>query len=98
MEKTAKKITNVSFILSVILWLLGILTLLSNVLGLWTVWHLAGFGFIFYIPVPIIPAILSIVFSCISKEKKFIVMNCISIAVSIGFILLTIFVSSTWFW
>jgi hypothetical protein len=25
-------------------------------------------------------------------------MNCISVAVSIGFILLTIFVSSTWFW
>jgi hypothetical protein len=25
-------------------------------------------------------------------------MNCISVVVSIGFILLTIFVSSTWFW
>ena len=98
MENTAKKITIVSYILSGILWLLGILTLLFNVLGLWAAWHLAGFGFIFYIPVPIIPAILSIVFSCISKEKKFIVMNCISIAVSIGFIFLTIFVSSTWFW
>ena len=98
MENTAKIITIVSYILSGILWLLGILTLLFNVLGLWAAWHLAGFGFIFYIPVPIIPAILSIVFSCISKEKKFIVMNCISLSVSIGLIPLTIFVSSTWFW
>ena len=97
MEKTAKATTTVSYILSGILWLLGILTLLFNVLGLWAAWHLAGFGFIFYIPVPIIPAILSIVFSCISKETKLIVMNCISVAVSIGFILLTIFLSSTWF-
>lgn len=98
MKNTAKRITIINYILSGILWLLGILTLMFNVLGLWAPWHLAGFGFIFYIPVPIIPAIISIVSSCSSKEIKYIIMNFVSVAVSIGFILLTVFVSAGWFW
>ncbi len=98
MKNAAKIMTIISYIFSGILWLLGILTLVFNILGLWAPWHLAGFGFIFYIPVPIIPAILSIVFSCVSKEIKLIIMNSISAVVSIGFILLTVFVSSGWFW
>ena len=71
MENTAKKITIVSYILSGILWLLGMLTLLFNVLGLWAAWHLAGLGFIFYIPVPIIPAILFFqLFFLVFRKKR----------------------------
>ena len=98
MKITARIMTMISYVFSSILWLLGILTLLFNILGFWVLWHLAGFGFVFYIPVLIVPALLSIIFSCISKERKLIIMNLISIAVSIGFILLTVFVSAGWFW
>jgi len=98
MDKTMKVFTITNYILSSILWLLGILTLLFNVLGLWAPWHLAGFGFIFYIPVPAISQILAIVFSCVEKHKKTIIMNFVSLIVSISFVLLTVFVSSTWFW
>ena len=98
MKIVAKVCTVVNYILSSILWLLGILTLLFNLLGLWAPWHLVGFGFIFYAPVPLIPLILSIVFSCVSKEIKLIVMNGVSLLISIGCILFTVFVSTGWFW
>ena len=99
MIKIAKIVfTVINYVLSSVLWLLGILTLLFNIVGLWAPWHLAGFGFVFYIPVPIIPQIIAIVFSCVEKDKKTIIMNFVSLAVSIAFVLFTIFVSSTWFW
>ena len=55
-------------------------------------------GFIFYIPIPAVPQILAIVFSCIEKQKKTIIMNFVSLGISILFVFLTVFVSSTWFW
>ena len=98
MKITAKVFTIINYILSGILWLLGILTLLFNILGLWALWHLAGFGFIFYVPVPVIPMLLAIVFSCIAKSTKMMILNFVSLAVSLGFVLFTIFVSVGWFW
>ncbi len=98
MKHNAKTFTTINYVLSGILWLLGILTLLFNAVGLWAPWHLAGFGFIFFIPVPIIPLFLSILFSCIAKETKCIVLNFVSLALSAGFVMLTIFVSANWFW
>ena len=98
MEKTAKGFTVINYILSSILWLLGILTLLFNIVGLWAPWHLAGFGFVLYIPIPTISQVLAIVFSCVGKHKKTMIMNFVSLAVSISFVVLTVFVSSTWFW
>ena len=98
MEKTAKGFTIINYILSSILWLLGVLTLLFNIVGLWAPWHLAGFGFVFYIPVPTISQVLAIVFSCVEKHKKTMIMNFVSLAVSISLVVFTVFVSSTWFW
>ena len=98
MEKTAKGFTVINYILSSILWLLGVLTLLFNIVGLWAPWHLAGFGFIFYVPVPTISQVLAIVFSCVEKHKKTMIMNFVSLAVSISLVVFTVFVSSTWFW
>lgn len=95
--KKAKVFTIVNYVLSAIGWLLGILTLLFNILGLWTPWHLAGFGFMFYIPVPIISQFLAIFF-CNTLEKKLLTMNIISFVVSVSFVLLTVFVSQRWFW
>ena len=98
MEKTAKRFTVINYILSSILWLLGVLTLLFNIVGLWAPWHLAGFGFVLYIPIPTISQVLAIVFSCVEKHKKTMAMNLLSLVVSISFVVLTVFVSSTWFW
>jgi len=98
MKSTAKTMTIISYIFSGILWLLGILTLVFNVLGLWAPWHLVGFVFVFYLPIPAIPQILAIVFSCVEKNKKTIIMNFASLALSIVFALFTVLVSSTWFW
>ena len=93
--KKAKVFTIINYALSSVLWLLGILTLLFNILGLWTPWHLAGFGFMFYIPVPAISQFLAIFF-CDALEKKFLNMNLIALAVSVGFVFLTVFVSAGW--
>ena len=97
-KNTAKVYTVINYIFSSILWLLGVLTLLFNILGLWAHWNLAGFGFVFYIPFPAITQILAIVFSCIEKNKKMMIMNFISLAISIAFVLLTFLASSKWFW
>ena len=96
--KKAKVFTVINFVILGILWLLGVLTLLFNILGLWSPWHLAGYTFVFYIPFAAISQILSFVFSWEAKEKKLITINSITFFVSIGFILFTVFVSATWFW
>ncbi len=98
MRKSAKVCTVINLVLSGILWLLGLLTLLFNLLGLWAPWHLAGFAFVFYIPVPILPAILSLVACWLAEKWKLLIFNAASVAVSVGFCLLTIFVSAGWFW
>ena len=74
MEYYARVSTKINYILSSILWLLGILTLLFNALGLWVPWHLVGWGFIFYAPVPGISPVLGTVFSCIAKNVKLIIL------------------------
>lgn len=93
----AKTITVINYVLSGILWLLGLLTLLFNVLGLWVPWHLAGFGFMFYIHIPAISQVLAL-FACYGAEKKFLRLNLFSLGISVGFVLLTLFVSTSWFW
>lgn len=98
MENRAKEMTIISFVLQGFLWLLGILTLLFNLFGLWGAWHLAGFGFIFYSPVPIVYVILTIALSFFKKEKRLVIMNSVSFAVSIVLIPLTVFVFCKWFW
>ncbi len=98
MKKTATVWTVINYVLSGLLWLLGLLTFLFNLFGLWAPWHLAGFGFIFLIPFLLIPLILSIAFSLMAKEHKLIVLNFVSLAVSIVLILFTVFVSAGWFW
>lgn len=96
MTRKSKLFTRLNLVFSSILWLLGIFTLLFNSLGLWVPWHLAGFGFILFVPVPLIFSILSLLFSY--KEKKLLLNNLIFIGVSVFFVLFTYFVSAGWFW
>ena len=96
--KKAKVFTAINFVASGIFWLLGILTLLFNILGSWTYWHLAGFAFVFYVPVAAFSQMLSFSLSCAAKDNKLVTVNLITFFVSVGFALLTVFVSSGWFW
>jgi hypothetical protein len=98
MSKNSKSVTVTSYVFSSILWLLGILTLFFNVFGLWGPWHLAGFGFIFFIPIPIISQIAAIICSICYKERKFIILNFVSLGITVLFIVVTVFISSGWFW
>ncbi len=98
MKIVAKIFTIIEYAISGILWLLGILTLLFNILGLWGPWHLAGFAFLFFIPVPVIPLILSIIFSFISRSLRLKVANFISLGISIASVLIYFFISAGWLW
>jgi len=95
--KKATLFTIVNYVLSAVLWLLGILTLLFNLLGLWMPWLYAGWAFVLYIPVPAVSQFLGVYF-CSTEEKKLLTMNLISFGVSASFVLLTVFISSKWFW
>lgn len=98
MKNKVKIFTVINYVALSILLLLAILTLLFNVLGLWAPWHLAGFGFIFFVPVSILIQIFALAYSNASNEKKYKIANFISLAISIGLVLLTVYVSSTWLW
>ena len=98
MQKKSKLITLINFILSFILWLLGIFTLVFNILGLWIPWHLAGFAFIFYAPIPLVTAIISLILCYKSFNNKLFLKNLTSLLITIIFILFTMFVSAEWFW
>ena len=63
MKKATKIFTIINYILSSILWILGFLTLLFNIIGLWAPWNIAGFGFVYYLIIPIIPQMFAIAIS-----------------------------------
>lgn len=94
--KKAKIFTIINYIFSGVLWGLGILTFLLNLLRYWELWQGVGFAFIRYAAVPIIPLIFAFVFSIKEKSRKMIILNFISLAISIGIVLFTVFVSATW--
>ncbi len=102
MKISSTLITVTSYIVSGVLWLLGILTFLFNILGLWAPWHLAGFGFVLFIPIPIILNIVAIIFSAVNEEKnirrKYLIINSISLGITLFFIAFTVIVSAGWFW
>ena len=70
MKKLSLVLTIVSYALGGIAWLLGLLTVVFNVCGLWGPWHLAGFAFIFYCFIPVVPHIASFVVSFFTGDKK----------------------------
>ena len=94
MIKPVKFLLFCDFCISVILWLLAALTLLFNLLGMWALWHLAGFAFALWVIFGGLPLILSTICAFDLKSKKYIIINLSNIAV----ILFTVFVSATWMW
>ena len=93
-----KTFTTINYVISGVLWLLGILTFLFNAFGKWTAWQLAGFGFMYYIPIPAVSQCLAIIRSLQAKEKKYIMINLICFVISVGFVFFTVYVSARWFW
>ena len=102
MKKAVVITTWINYILSILLWILGILVLLFNILGMWTEWHLAGFGYYFFFIHPMIASGLAILFATMNKEaavrKKYILHNSIVLGISAVMTVLSLFVFSKWFW
>ena len=97
MKSKAKTMTILNYTLSSVLWLLGILTLVFNILGLWGAWHLAAYGFYLYHPVAVCLQVLALVFSHNEKNKNLMVANYVALAISSASILFTFTIAATWF-
>ena len=91
-----KIFTLINLIVSGILWTLGILMLLFNLLGLWVPWNLSGYFLLLFIPMSLISNILSIVFSY--RNKLFLFSNIVFMFISVIITVFSILVSATWFW
>ena len=93
MKRSSKGLTVFNYVISGIFWLLGILAFLFGLLGPWHLYHLAGFGFIAFAPVALIVEISVIIYSCREKdeEKKFLLLNLLSLGISVALILLAFF-------
>ena len=100
MKKLSLILTIVSYALGGIAWLLGLMTVVFNVCGLWGPWHLSGFAFIFYCFIPVVPHIASFVVSFFTgnKKGKYITLNAISSGLTLFWIFFTVFISSNWFY
>ncbi len=100
--KAVKTATLINNIASVLLWLLGISVLVFNLLGMWVSWHLSGFGYYFYCPIPFVISIVALVISVCQKEFsiriKYLLCNGIVLGISIIMTILTFDVFSAWFW
>ncbi len=98
MSDEIKEKPKINYIFPIVLWLLAVLAFLTNIIGIWSLWHLAGFGTIFYCPVAFVFQIRSIVHSFKTKDVKTIIINFLFLAISMALVLFTVFVSSEWFW
>ena len=100
-----KKLLGISkwhFWLSLILWILGFLVFLFNLLGLWAAWHLAAFGYLYYMfPVHAVSlgAIMrSAAYTDPEVSKRFLVRNGLLAMASVVMTILVFFVFQRWFW
>ncbi|MBQ2302938.1 MAG: hypothetical protein II256_00810, partial [Bacteroidales bacterium] len=79
-----------------------ILFLLFNILGKWTAWHLAGFGYFSFLFFPVNASGISILIAALSKDsklrKKYIWRNIIALVISMAVTIFSYFVSCSWFW
>lgn len=88
----------INLILSFVLWILGALTFAFNVIGLWAPWHLAGFGFVFYLIIPAVAGAISLFVSIKNRNFKNVLLNLLIILFNIIVTLFTVLISATWFW
>lgn len=96
MKRPDKVWSCVNFVLSGILWMLGILTCVLNVARCWEWWQAVGFMFLYFVPIPAISQVLALVFSVKEKSKRLMIANTVSLIVTVAFILLTVLVSAVY--
>ena len=94
----ASKRTKISYALLMILYAFGGLTLLFNLIGLWAPWHLAGFGYFFFLPIPAISLIVSFFTSLFEGDGRMIFKNLRLIIFTVAVTCFTVYISATWFW
>ena len=98
----SKLLTIGNYVISGLLWLLGILTLVFNLIGKWTAWNLAGFGFIGYFPLPLLFGIYVLISPARPDEaiakKRYYLHNTIIFCVTVAVTVLTLVFSTSWFW
>ena len=93
MRKIAKISTIVAVSLSALAWLLGVLFFSLNVTRCWEMWQGVGFLLVCYAPVPAAVQIASAVLSVLSRQRRYMTVNAISLIISVGIALLTALVS-----
>ncbi len=96
MKFTAKQATIINFCVSGFSWLLGLLTFLFNLIGLWGYWHLVGFSYAGTLPVVVIVSLLSTLHSWGSGGKKLLILNIICILISIAVGVCTLAFATGW--
>ena len=99
---TTRVTTGINLFINLIGWLLAFLTLLFNILGLWQLWNLAGFTWLFYQAIALFTLFFGIMFSFFTDTWKrripHLILNIIFLIISIIVAIFTVFVSCTWFW
>ena len=94
-------VTRIHYVTAGILWLLGILVLAFNLIGLETAWNMAMLLTYLYIPVPICASAASLVLSGQLDEeddrKFWLWRHGVILAVSVIVTILTVYVFSIWF-
>ncbi len=80
-----------NYVVSGILWPLGILTLLFGYLGPRNLFHLAGFGCICFAPIALIVEISVTIYLLVEQEKKYLFPDLLSLGITAAMILLAFF-------
>ena len=94
----SNKSSVVSFFLSLILWILGAMTYVFNLYGMWEPWHLAGFAFVFYLIIPAIAQLVALGKSLTGGRAGLFFFNILTTAISVIVTLFTVSISATWMW
>lgn len=95
--KKIKVTTMINFIINGIFWILSLLCLLFNILGLWKLWNIAGYGSLFYLFITILSLIIAIIMSIKDSSKLYLTSNIVIAIITLVFAVLTFFVFCNWF-
>ena len=95
--KKIQVITMINFIINGIFWILALLCLLFNILGLWKLWNITCFGSLFYIFITIPSLIIAIIMIIKDSSKLYLNSNIVIAIITVFFAILTFSVFSNWF-
>ena len=97
MKPLGKIFSIINSVLSAFLWMLGLLTFLTNLFGLWQAWHYVGITFLLQIPIVAASQTAALVFSLRPPSKKLLFWNGAVLLVSACVIWVYFAFLTTWF-